>query len=510
MSSVFFSLIMVLFVPSLDRGGKIYNVPVIDGSLLSLYVSNYGMLGHRPSGGAGGWWPRERTNETYIYGAGLWVGALKRNAQNPDLWDTVVTWFYNPSSGDSEGCPAYVPTWIRRETIINEPDPTDYAGAADSAQARVYLSNSDNEGYGWPIKDLNGVSNYFVSNLDSYTRYSDFNPARQEPGSTPLGIVVDQWSYQFEDPVYVQDIVFLIFRIWNYSGDTLKNVYLGPMYDFDIGNEAGMSANDLVRFVKKFNFGEGLIPLDLGYQYQLVPEYGWVGVDGNGKPGVIGSVLLSTPLATDTFILIDTIGDHFGPDTILPGEPLGMTAFKIVTLQTDPQNDVARYKFMAGWDIAALGGRYNPFMDDVYGPGDKRFIQVTGPFNFRPGEYVELAVAIIVARDTNSIKYVARDAISFYRSGFTSLSEYSKKSGVLNKVLYYTGELKIQLNSKPNGPVSILIFDPQGRIVFESHHMPSENIRITESRLSQLPRGIYFVNVKSGEQKLQNLIMFKN
>jgi len=402
-------------------GSKVYSYAIIDGSELCMYITNYGTFGHNVvQGGSGGWWPRVRRNETYIYGAGVWVGALKRNSSDPSKWDTVVTFFYNPNSGQSEGAPALVPTWIKRDTIVSEPDYTDYARAISDPQARVYLSNSDNAGYGWPIKEVTtsgDTVNYILSTLDSYTRFTDLNPSRQESGSRPLGILVDQWTYQFDVPG-LKDITFLLWRVKNISGDTLKDVYIGACYDDDIGNEAGSNANDLVGFVRTYDFGTGPIMLNLAYQYQLVPEPGWIGIDGAGMPGVIGSVFLKSPLATKEVVIIDTIGTPVGPDTVRPGEPLGMTAFKIFTIQIDPRDDGERYVVMSGWDPVSAGGRYNPYMDDVYGPGDKRFIQVSGPFDMPPGAEAELVVAAVIAKDSTNIKFVAKKAWDVFSADF--------------------------------------------------------------------------------------------
>ncbi|MEO0247245.1 MAG: hypothetical protein ABIM20_04645 [candidate division WOR-3 bacterium] len=406
------------------KSSKVYHVPIIDGSELCMYISNYGMFGHNPAGGSGGWWPRNRRNETYIYGAGVWVGALKRNVSDPSKWDTVVTFFYNPNSGQSEGAPAFVPTLLRdstgRHIIIYEPDYRDFAGAIGSPQARVYLSNSDNAGYGWPIKEVTqsgDTVDFVLSTLDSYTRYTDLNPSRQETGSKPLGILVDQWTYQFDVPG-LKDITFLMWQVKNISGDTLKDVYISACYDDDIGNESGQNANDLVGFLRSYDFGEGPVMLNLAFQYQLVPEGGWIGVDGRGLPGVIGSVFLESPIATKEVVIWDTIGTHVGPDTVRPGEPLGMTAFKIFTLQIDPKNDIERYILMSGYDPVSAGGRYNPFMDDVYGPGDKRFIQVSGPFDMPPNAEARLVVAAVIAKDTANIKYVAKKAVEIYTANF--------------------------------------------------------------------------------------------
>ncbi len=406
---------------------KVYDYAIIDGSELCMFVTNYGSFGHNVvSGGSGGWWPRVRRNETYIYGAGPWIGAKVRNPNDPTKWDTVVTFFYNPNSGQSEGAPSFVPTWSVYNgiySIKDSADYRDYSRAVGDAQARVYISSSDNAGYGWPIVEVDDEGNvigpYILSTLDTYTRFTDLNPSRQESGSRVMGVLVDQWTYQFDVPG-LKDITFLLWKVTNISGDTLRDVYIGACYDDDIGNESGSSANDLVGFVRKYNFPDGEAVLNLAYQYQLVPEAGWLGVDGRGLPGVIGSVFLRSPIASDTVVIHDMIGTPVGPDTVFPGQPLGMTAFKIFTLQIDPRNDVERYSIMVGWDPASAGGAYNPFMDDVYGPGDKRFLQASGPFTMAPGDTAWLVVAAVIAKDSTNIKFVAKKAIDVFNANFVA------------------------------------------------------------------------------------------
>ena len=480
-------------------GTKNYDYAVIDGSELCMYITNYGIFGYDVVNfTSGGWWPRDRRNETYIYGAGLWVGALKRNDTDPARWDTVVTFFYNVTSAQSEGAPALVPTWIKRDIIVHEPDYTDYSSAAADPQARVYLSNSDNAGYGWPIKEVTETGDtvdYILSSLDSYTRYTDLDPNRQESDSRPLGILVDQWTYQFDLPD-LKDITFLLWRIKNISGDTLKDVYIGACYDYDIGNEGGTAANDLVDFVRTYDFDSGPVTLNLAYQYQLEPEPGWIGWDGNGTPGVIGSVFLESPLATDTVVIVDTIGTPVGPDTIFPGEPLGMTAFKIFTLAIDPRNDIERYVIMSGWDPAAVGGRYNPYMDDVYGPNDKRFIQVSGPFDMAPSDEAELVVAAVIGKDTLEILNVAQKAIMVYQNGFSGIKETKSESPTFHTSLVGNN---LYLNLPvANNKIDLTITDITGRSVLKQTLLnPQNSISLDISRFG---KGIYFVIVRDGDK----------
>ncbi len=383
---------------------SVMDINLLDGNEFNVYISNYGKFGQSPQGNSGAWWPSNRRLETYIFGAGPWIGAITKDG------DTVVTFFYNPNSGQSEGVPAH---------IADSNDLYNYNAALGDPYDRVHIYGKTTEqGYEWPLKTATGEDSV-VSNMDSYEAFMDIDPAYQESGSRPLGLYVIEQTYQWAVPG-LDNIVFNIYEIENISGDTLYNVYAGITYDDDIGNESGSNANDLVGFYRSYTFPGDTSPtlLNLAYQYQTEPEPGWIGVDGNGLPGVVGSVFLESPLATDTVVVWDTIGTHVGPDTIYPGQPLGMTAFKIFTITIDPKSDPERYTIMAGYDPASAGGAYNPYMDDVYGPGDKRFIQVSGPFTMAPGMKVRLVAAMLVAKDTTNILYAAKKAIDIYKNGF--------------------------------------------------------------------------------------------
>ncbi len=394
---------------------KIMDINLINGNELNMYISNYGVFGHSPQGNAGAWWPSNRRLETYIFGAGPWIGAITKDG------DTVVTWFYNPNSGESEGVPAH---------IADPNDLYNYNAALSDPYDRVHIYGiTTNEGYEWPLKTVTGEDSV-VSDMDSYEAFLDIDPAHQESDSKPLGLYVVEQTYQWDVPG-LDNTVFNIYEIENISGDTLYNVYAGITYDNDIGNESGSNANDLVGFIRSYDFPDdtlGPIQLNLAYQYQITPEAGWIGMDGNGTPGVIGCVFLESPLATDTVVVWDTIGTTVGPDTVLPGQPLGMTAFKIFTVSIDPTNDPARYSLMAGFDPPEAGGAYNPYMDDIFGPGDKRFIQVSGPFTMAPNEKVRLVSAIVIGRDTMDILEQARKALLVYKNNFTAVPQSPEPS----------------------------------------------------------------------------------
>jgi len=387
---------------------KIFDINLLDGNQFNMYLSNYGKFAQSPEGNSGAWWPANRRLETYIFGAGIYVGALIKNSDG--TVDTVISYGYNPNSGMSEMVPAH---------LLG--DSTDYKTAEGDPYDRVHVYGKTNPPagqYEWPLKTETGLDSV-VSSRDGYVEFTDLDPAYQESGSKPIGIFFQMRTFQWTLSG-LDKIVFQLYRIQNISGDTLDSVFVGLLYDNDVGNEAGSNANDLVGFIRAFDFPDdtlGPVYINTTYQYQTVPEPGWVGIDGQGMPGVVGSVLLETPLATDTVYITDTIGTHV-IDTVYPGEQLGMTAMKIFTISIDPRTDEERYQMMAGYDLAEAGGKYNPYQDDIFGPGDKRYIQVAGPFTFYPGEIINFYAATLIGKDTVDIAYAARYAINMYYSGF--------------------------------------------------------------------------------------------
>jgi hypothetical protein len=344
------------------------------------------------------------------------VGALTGN-------DTNVTCGYNPNSGRGEFVPA----------DISDPTEPSFVDEED----RVHIFGVTTNNYPWPLQNMAGEDSV-VSLQDSYCMFNDFyGPQHFAGDNDPLEIVVTQQTYAWVGPLK-EDIIFFKCEIVNYGDDTLKRAYVGPTYDLDLGNESGDAANDEVGWVTTWvdTLSGDSFNLNMAYQYQEVPESGWQGPAGDGIPGVVGTMFLVpdsesvwagnekkvTPLATDTVRIWD-------PDTpedttvILPGEPLGMTAFRIFTIQIDPQDKIERYLVMAGYDYRNFDpedpdASYDPYMDDIYGPGDKRYLQVAGPLDIPPGDTVSVTWACFVGPNLESLFPVARQVLELFNGGF--------------------------------------------------------------------------------------------
>jgi len=287
-----------------------------------LTVNNFGQ--HGVDDGitdAGGYWAYQNGDAQYIYGAGMWFGAMIGT-------EKYVTSGYISSDGSSEFTPGEIGTSYM------------------DSQYKVYLS-SDGD---WPLAEIKSV-------LDSYAVYHDANtnPPLQSAGNvhTPLNIEVVQKTYEWNYPSN-NDIIFVIYEVTNEGTGTLTDSYLGIVQDPDVGN----AVDDMVGYDATYN---------IGYCYDND------GTESFGHAGYIGYDFLDSP-------------DDGG------GSPIGLTAFKIFSIDVAPVNDVQRYNLMSGWNMA--GDVYNPFDVDS-GPADKRFMMTTGPFDLAPGETANIVLAII-------------------------------------------------------------------------------------------------------------------
>jgi hypothetical protein len=355
---------------------KIKQIKIINANAWTIKTTNYGPIVFPESPGSGGFWGGPGYN--YIYGGGMWVGAL-------DTLDAAhVSAAYHPNSGASEMGPANPYTW-------------DWTNWASDSVSRMYLSTDPADLAAWPLRDA-GNNPVVKSIQDGYATYSDQNPAFTFTGESPVGVRVRQSSYAWNTGSN-NDVVYFRFTVINASGDSLRNVYAGPCFDADIGDESGSLANDRTDFDYTRN---------LAIQYQTDPEPGWPSV------GQFGCRYFESPLNNtgDTVHVVDNQFSH----NIAPGAPLGLTAFKIFTISIDPATDPDRYSVMQGYD-------YTTMVMDAYDetgsttPGDKRFVMCSGPFNLAVGDSVIIATAVMAAANRSALLALSDSAQEFYDNG---------------------------------------------------------------------------------------------
>ncbi|MBK8910240.1 MAG: hypothetical protein IPM61_02830 [Chlorobi bacterium] len=364
--------------------------------------SNYGIFGLNVTGSrAGGIWPRGSGN-AYIFGGGIWFGALKRVG---DTLRKMAIISYNPNSGASWMVPGRV-TYPLNQSTIDETQ-------AGVSKNRIYFSSdydnftgepSDKRdrltgGPSWPLWDTNPadtlkVNRYFgyyvddltqrnratyskgpavISQEDIFSTYKDTDLGRYEIGKGlaqrqgyPLGIQVEQTIYSWGFGQY-KDFIFLKYDIINRSSDTLFDCVMAPAMDMDLG----APANDHTSIAIPNKADD---TLNLGVQWSETTGegskvFGYVGMDFLESPAVDGQ----------NFIRKDkrAYEQH---------EQLGLRTFRNWIIDIDPKTPEERYDFMA---------RVQRDVDN--GGGDKRFLMSTGVFNMRPGDTARVVCAILCA-----------------------------------------------------------------------------------------------------------------
>ncbi|MDZ7260530.1 MAG: hypothetical protein ONB05_00210 [candidate division KSB1 bacterium] len=282
----------------------------------------------------GGRWLRG-TDEGYIFGAGIWLGAIVDGSKQ-------VTVGYNTMNCQTELVPGNLP---------NEPGYTDLTEI-------IYISTDyPNPNLPpWPKGyDKNGMP-IVVSQMDSWSQCNDLDPSRQFEAGQPLGVLLTtetySWNSSFRD---VWDIAFIKYTVKNIRPDhkPWQAAYIGFAMDPDIGDPT----NDLTGCFPDLNIGFAYSAAELsGLEKDLKHPPGYVGIkflDGPAKDPVTGQAKMSS--------------------------------FRRWT--TDPNTDEMRYNL--------LSQEYYDLEDTD--PADKRIFLSSGPFDLAYGDSTCFVVAICFA-----------------------------------------------------------------------------------------------------------------
>lgn len=194
---VFFGCLVVWGYAPLERGNvpKVWDFRAVDTNEVYLPLTNYGIIGHDVDNGtAGAYWPSGYPNETYIFGSGFWVGAIRmRYDDSLSEWvpDTNIARGYLTGSGESEFIPG-----------LNPED-------ADSPDVKLYFSTDPD----WTMGEV-------ISDLETYCWYSETVDSLQF-SDMALGVLVEQWTYCWTSPWYNQDVIYFRWRVINVGDSTL-------------------------------------------------------------------------------------------------------------------------------------------------------------------------------------------------------------------------------------------------------------------------------------------------
>lgn len=335
-------------------------------------MTNYGEFGYMY-----GYWPTG-SGESYIFGAGIWVGAIRDG-------DPLVSCGYSTISA---GC-----DWMPGPPEHNYDHSVDLSSHPED---RFYLSTRAVDRKEWPLRDSLGFP-IVLSGQDGWCEYNDLWEPQHggEPGTYPLGLRMRQRSFCWSFPTLLEDMLFILYEMENVSGDTIKEMYVGIGADMDVG----WADDDLVDFD---------IDLGIGYTYCLQQQPGW----SSEPPYYAGVAAVQAPRASDTVYVRDGPWNPDYPyairDTVLPDSQLVLTSLARWSGWFS-MDDERRYLTLAGYNM--YSGEYNPWPDEDRVPSDKRMILGCGPFELQPGEVDTFLIAVIFSNSsTGGLDHLLRQA----------------------------------------------------------------------------------------------------
>jgi len=352
-------------------------------------ITNFGLIGSTPDQPRFRWssapslqWPAGSGIE-YLFAAALWIGAEKEG-------ENVVTTGAFPF----ECLPGLTP--IQRIYRTREGAPggarAPSPNADDDRDGRTnedVLNGADDDGDGRIDEDFAAVSNQMF-----FSEYSDTDPSIKLafPEHTPIGVLIQQASYCWEDRA-LDDFIAFDFKIINVNPDPLFDVYIGFFVDSDIGPRGpsgnGIANDDLAGFwegveTARVGTGSKKVKLSLGYMFD---EDG----DEGRTPGYVGVVFLGAqdPAATSSSSYVPMHNFRYFS---------GSAAFD---QGGDPSNDEESYSILDGTAPRSLPPPRD--LDDLRPeqlarrPDDYRMVVSAGPFPFVDrGDTIGFQAALVV------------------------------------------------------------------------------------------------------------------
>ncbi len=370
----------------------------------------------------------------------------------------------------------------------------------------------------------------------------------QSTGS--LGIEIHGTAYQFDRPDNdpMNNTVFISYKIFNRSNNTLNDTYIGVFSDMDVGYPwDDFVGCDVARGAYYGYNGDDFDDIDtVGYGDQPPAQgiiiLGGPYMDPNGTDDPAGGCDES----------INGVG--FGDD-VIDNERYGMKKFMYfvncgAAPWCDPQTADEYYSFMQGvWKdgtVMEYGGNghistgaYGPacnFMfpglsdecfwgtggEEPYGPvdwteesagndpGDKRGLSAMGPFTFEPGSVEKIDLAFVTAQGADYLAsvdllktYIDSVKAEYYKNSdnfgypYLSIGETERPT---NRLLVYPNPVNTRLRIVYEGGdrnVDYFVRDVYGRLVKSGHVNSEEAFSIS---VRDLENGIYIVSVQDKKQ----------
>ncbi len=509
-----------------------------------------------------------------IFNENIWVGGMDENGQfrlaaerycgiGKDFWEGPLSISGSEVSIDTSTVMKWHRVWkLNVDQIIYHKNHWKDSGYQPIEAIATWPAHGDPKlnqaDYLAPFVDVDGDSIYDPMKGDYPLIRGDqciffiYNDVREhtETQGKQIGLEIHGMAYEFYNPdtLSLNNTVFFSYKIFNRSGHTLNDTYIGVFCDFEIG----YAFDDYVGC----DVGRGAF-------------YGYNGedIDGNGEPHSYGEnppaqgiVILGGPLM-DPNNQDDPVGGcdesingvGFG-DGIVDNERFGMTKFIYFNnssgVQGDPFQADEYYNYMkAIWkDSTAMeyggnghiaSGAYGPaanFMfpgltdpcywgtggEKPYGPvdwteetagnrpDDRRGLSVMGPFTFLPGSVQKVDLAFVTARGDDgpySSVELLKQYIDEVKQGYYKNSDYygyqwlgEKEHQVVNKNTLKvfpnpaTTEIWVDYPAGRN-QVTYCVFDIYGRQIRQGVINSEGPFSIS---MTGMQKGLYVVTVQDG------------
>jgi hypothetical protein len=513
----------------------------VDANRINMFVANDGLFAwDRENGYVSGLiWPKG-TLQTAVYAAGPWIGAKVGTSLR--LAATEFGSEYGPGAmvggvADDPSRAAYrvykVRGWhgvatdtahvvpgfpsqgsdLRLDPLVHHAWSEYLAGAAPyGAPTRTWRLPDTSTPAPDDSVDVPGPD--VIGEQMLWAVFNDADPALHTnlAGRTaPLGIEVQQTFFAFTTAGYVDNTVFVRYRMINKGGNTLDSLYVSLWNDADLGGA-----------------GDDLVGCDttraLGYTYNAYSD----------------DYVYGAPAPAVGFRLLRGLIDHASGDT------LGMTSCVRVFKGAEPRSAAESWNLMRGFDvfgnpITDPGGRVLRYQypgDPVTGsgwldsyPADRRQMLSTGPVTMAPGDTQTVDYAIVVGRGENHhasvgvVRCESDAAEGFYQTGF--LPTLALVAPCSTSTEYVDTRLRMGfVGARPNpvtndewievefslpvaGPAHLTLVDLSGRTVFEEDF---PDARAGEQRffirdLADLPAGVYLVHVRQGGRRVSGKVV---
>jgi len=340
-----------------------------------------------------------------------------------------------------------------------------------------------------------------------YVLYNEENRPIPATLTQPLRFEVHLMAYAYDSisSASLHNTIFLHYRIFNRSSNTVDSLVITNWLDFDIGNAfdditGSDSTNSLIFCYNGDDFdngGFGLNPPAIGLLY-LNPSMGGHMYYNNSAGG-------GSPVATTDPSLPQEYY-HYMTQRWLNGNPL---------VVEDPSGPGSSFN---GDGYVANPSLYTPtrwayeesknWYESPTNQADKRNLISTSPISLAPGSDICLDMALIYGRDLSKPEaYAAVDIVKnhaqgvkqhFNSAGFNCMGtdiSIKELNTVSDEVAFYPNPFSLNANIKADFVITELkIFDVTGQVVTQLQNIDQSELQLEFSK-NQLKPGVYFLSI---------------